>query len=88
MPGSVGVPTIGKVEDMLDERGLQEPVLDFTDTLPVEDLDIGDRYVVTSGEHSGQIAEWSGTAWTYTIPLPGYVVVSTRTGLLRIFTSE
>jgi len=74
------VPTTSKVISMLNERGLQAPVLDKDLTTPPSSPSTGDRYIVASGAtgawsgHDNDIAEWGGSSWSFTTPSEGYLV--------------
>ena len=75
------VPTLSKVVSMLNERGLLKAVLDKDLTAPPASPNAGDRYIVAQGAtgdwqgHDNQIAEYDGSAWQFTVPVEGYLVV-------------
>lgn len=68
----------------------QEDVLNFQNDPPITP-NTGDRYVITataSGDWAGkenQIAEWSGTAWVYTVPNEGYALRDDTSNTMMIF---
>jgi len=70
-------------------RGLdwQNSVLNMTTTAPPGTPASGDRYVIASpatGDWSGkegQIAEWNGTAWVYTVPNKGFALTNEADGI-------
>ena len=75
------VPTLSKVVSMLNERGLLKAVIDKDLTAPPASPNAGDRYIVAQGAtgdwtgHDNEIAEYDGSAWQFTAPVEGYLVV-------------
>ena len=56
----------------------QDPVIDADVASLPGSPSTGDRYVLSAshGTNPDEIAEWSGTAWDYTVPLDGYTLWS------------
>jgi hypothetical protein len=72
----------------------QDPVINETTNTPPASPVLGDRYIVGSAPtgvwalKALQIAQWNGTAWDFTVPLNGYVVLNVTTGRLRMYSGS
>lgn len=53
-----------------------KPVKSIATTLPVENMVLGDRYFITSGDLMLSIAEWNGASWNITKTKPGDCIYS------------
>lgn len=72
--------TYGQLTAMLNGLDWQQSVLDKDASAPPVSPAVKDRYLVAGGGsgawggHSGEIAEWNGSSWAFTVPNKGFTV--------------
>jgi hypothetical protein len=72
--------TYGQLTSLLNGLDWQEAVLDRTRSVPPSGPSSGDRHIIATGasgawvDRSGQIAIWTGSAWSFVTPSQGMTV--------------